>query len=73
MGLRNMYRVFRETRDAARQEATLAVTGDSPRAPEITGRPGGQRGAKGGGAILAPPGARLRLSGEAEGIGKAHV
>jgi hypothetical protein len=34
MGLRNMYKVFRETRNAAREQATLAVTGDSPRAAE---------------------------------------
>ena len=35
MGLRNLYKVFRETRNAAREQATLAVTGDSPRAAEI--------------------------------------
>jgi hypothetical protein len=52
MGLRNLYRVFRETRDAARQEATLAVTGDSPRAAEIAARLGAQRVIKGAEVIL---------------------
>jgi uncharacterized protein (DUF697 family) len=65
MGLRNMYRVFRETRDAARQEATLAVTGDSPRAAEIAARLGAQRGVKGAEVILAFSGDTLTLSGEA--------
>jgi uncharacterized protein (DUF697 family) len=65
MGLRNMYRVFRETRDAARQEATLAVTGDSPRAAEIAARLGAQRGVKGAEVILALSGDTLTLSGEA--------
>ncbi len=65
MGLRNMYRVFRETRDAARQEATLAVTGDSPLAAEIAARLGGQRGVKGAEVILALSGDTLTLSGEA--------
>jgi uncharacterized protein (DUF697 family) len=65
MGLRNLYRVFRETRDAARQEATLAVTGDSPRAAEIAARLGAQRGVKGAEVILAASGDTLTLSGKA--------
>jgi uncharacterized protein (DUF697 family) len=65
MGLRNMYRVFRETRDAARQEATLAVTGGSPRAAEIAAGLGAQRGVKGAEVILALSGDTLTLSGEA--------
>jgi uncharacterized protein (DUF697 family) len=65
MGLRNMYRVFRETRDAARQEATLAVTGNSPRAAEIAARLGAQRDVKGAEIILAASGDTLTLSGEA--------
>ena len=65
MGLRNMYRVFRETRDAARQEATLAVTGDSPGASEIAARLGAQRGVKGAEVILALSGDTFTLSGEA--------
>src|SRR5918997_1266564 len=65
MGLRNLYRVFRETRDAARQEATLAVTGDSPRAAEIAARLGAQRVIKGAEVILALSGDALTLSGKA--------
>jgi uncharacterized protein (DUF697 family) len=65
MGLRNLYRVFRETRDSARQEATLAVTGDSPRAAEIAARLGAQRGVKGAEVILAASGDTLTLSGKA--------
>ena len=65
MGLRNLYRVFRETRDSARQEATLAVTGDSPRAAEIAAPLGAQRGVKGAEVILAASGDTLTLSGKA--------
>ena len=65
MGLRNLYRVFRETRDAAKQEATLAVTGDSPRAAEIAARLGAQRDVKGAEIILAASGDTLTLSGKA--------
>jgi uncharacterized protein (DUF697 family) len=65
MGLRNLYRVFRETRDAARQEATLAVTGDSPRAAEIAARLGAQRVIKGAEVILTLSGDALTLSGKA--------
>jgi uncharacterized protein (DUF697 family) len=65
MGLRNLYRVFRETRDAARQEATFAVTGDSSRATEIAARFGAQRAIKGAEVILAVSGDTLTLSGKA--------
>ena len=65
MGLRTLYRVFREPRDAARQEATLAVTGDSPRAAEIAAWLGAQRGVKGAEVILAASGDTLTLSGKA--------
>jgi uncharacterized protein (DUF697 family) len=65
MGLRNLYRVFRETREAARQEATLAVTGESPRAAEIAGWLGAQRAAGGAEVILTVSGDTLALSGKA--------
>ena len=65
MGLRNLYRVFRETRDAARQEATLAISGDSSRAAEIAARLGAQREVKGAEIILAASGDTLTLSGKA--------
>ncbi len=64
MGLRNLYRVFRETRDAARQEATLAVTGDSPQAADLAARLGAQRAAGGAEVILAVSGSTLTLSGK---------
>jgi uncharacterized protein (DUF697 family) len=65
MGLRNLYRVFRETRDAAEQEATLAVTGDSPLAAEIASRLGAQRVVKGAEVVLTVSGDALTLSGKA--------
>ena len=65
MGLRNLYRVFRETRDAARQEATLAVTGDSPRTAEIAAWLGAQRDVKGAEVILTLSGETFTLSGGA--------
>jgi len=65
MGLRNLYRVFRETREAARQETTLAVTGDSSRAAEIAERLGAQRTARGAEIILAVSGKTLAISGKA--------
>src|SRR5919205_750389 len=65
MGLRNLYRVFRETREAARQEATLAVRGDSSRAAELAARLGAQRGVEGAEVILtASSGDTLTLSGK---------
>jgi uncharacterized protein (DUF697 family) len=65
MGLRNLYRVFRETRDAAEQEATLAVTGDSPLVAEIASRLGAQRVDKGAEIVLTVSGDTLTLSGKA--------
>jgi uncharacterized protein (DUF697 family) len=65
MGIRNLYRVFRETRDAARQEATLAVAGDSPRAAELAARLGAQREARGAEVILAVSGETIAFSGKA--------
>src|SRR5919199_2837139 len=65
MGLRNLYRVFRETREAARQEATLAVTGDSSGAAELAARLGAQRVVEGAEVILtASSGDTLTLSGK---------
>src|SRR5919199_5780210 len=63
MGLRNLYKVFRETRNAAREQATLAVTGDSPRASEIATLLGAQRGVRGAEIVLSASGDRLTLSG----------
>ncbi|HEX2182198.1 MAG TPA: DUF697 domain-containing protein [Rubrobacteraceae bacterium] len=65
MGLRNLYKVFNETRKAAREQATLAVVGDSPRAAEVSDLLGAQRGAKGAEIILAVSDNALTLSGKA--------
>lgn len=65
MGLRNLYKVFRETRNAAREQATLAVTGDSPRAAEIAGLLGAQRGVRGAEVILSVSETGVTISGKA--------
>lgn len=65
IGLRNLYRVFNETRKAARQEATLAVTGDSPRAAELAAALGAQRSLRGAEIILSVSGESATLSGKA--------
>jgi uncharacterized protein (DUF697 family) len=65
MGLRNLYKVFNETRKAAREQATLAVVGDSSRAAQIAGLLGAQRGTKGAEVILAVSENTLTLSGKA--------
>src|SRR5215210_1252660 len=65
MGLRNLYKVFRETRNAAREQATLAVTGDSPRAAEVAALLGAQRGVRGAEVILAVRDDGATISGKA--------
>jgi uncharacterized protein (DUF697 family) len=65
MGLRNLYRVFNETRKAAREQATLAVVGDSPRAQKISSLLGAQRGTRGAEVILAVSEGSISLSGKA--------
>lgn len=65
IGLRNLYKVFNETRKAARQEATLAVIGDSPRAAELATLLGAQRNVRGAEIILSVSGDALTLSGKA--------
>jgi uncharacterized protein (DUF697 family) len=65
MGLRNLYKVFNETRKAAREQATLGVVGESPRAAEISGLLGAQRGGRGAEIILSVSGDALTLSGKA--------
>jgi uncharacterized protein (DUF697 family) len=65
MGLRNLYKVFNETRKAAREQATLAVTGDSPEAAELAGQLDAQREVRGAEIILAVSGDRITLSGKA--------
>ncbi|HET7479489.1 MAG TPA: DUF697 domain-containing protein [Rubrobacteraceae bacterium] len=66
MGLRNLYKVFNESRKAARQQATLAVTGESARADELASLLDAQRSARGAEIILtlSPSGDTLTLSGK---------
>jgi uncharacterized protein (DUF697 family) len=65
IGLRNLYKVFRETRNAAREQATLAVTGDSPRATEVAALLGAQRGVRGAEVILTVSDGGATISGRA--------
>jgi uncharacterized protein (DUF697 family) len=65
MGLRNMYKVFRETRNAAREQATLAVTGDSSRAAEVAALLGAQRDVSGAEVILTISETGATISGKA--------
>src|SRR5918997_3650666 len=65
LGVRNLYKVFRETRNAAREQATLAVTGDSPRAAEVAALLGAQRGVRGAEVILAVRDGGATISGKA--------
>jgi uncharacterized protein (DUF697 family) len=65
MGLRNLYKVFSETRKAAREQATLAVVGDSPRAAEIAALLDARRSVKGAEVIIAVSDDKITLSGKA--------
>jgi uncharacterized protein (DUF697 family) len=65
MGLRNLYKVFRETRNAAREQATIAVTGDSPRVAEVAALLGAQRGVRGAEVILSVSEGGASISGKA--------
>src|SRR5215213_1607659 len=74
MGLRSMYKVFRETRNAAREQATLAVVGDSPRASEVAALLGAQRNMRGAEVILTISGTGATISGKAvEDPGEIHI
>src|SRR5919199_6036939 len=65
MGLRNMYKVFRETRNAAREQATLAVVGDTPRTSEVAALLGAQRNMRGAEIILTISDTGATISGKA--------
>jgi uncharacterized protein (DUF697 family) len=58
LGLRNLYRVFHESRAAARKHATLAVVGDTPEAERLAELLDAQRGARGAEILLTVTGAR---------------
>lgn len=55
MSLRGMFQAFNESRRAARERATLAVTGNSARAAELVSLLGAQGGARGAEILLNVP------------------
>lgn len=65
MGLRNLYKVFTETRKATRGRATLAVVGDSPRTGELADLLGAQRDMRKAEVILTVSDTTISLSGKA--------
>ncbi|CAN5604217.1 hypothetical protein BH24ACT22_BH24ACT22_16910 [soil metagenome] len=67
IGVRNLYRVFQESRKAAQEHATLAVLGTSDRASKLADVLAAQRGVQGAEVILSVPedGGALTLSGKA--------
>ena len=65
LGLRNIYRVFQESRAAARRQASLAVTGDSLEAERLASLLDAQRGAQGAEIVLSVANGRLSVSGDA--------
>lgn len=65
LGLRNVYRVFRESRGDARRQASLAVVGDAPEAGRLANALGAQTAAKGAEIILTIKGGMVAISGEA--------
>ena len=66
-GLRDLYNAFNESRKAARSQATLAVTGDPPRAAELAGLLGARSSVRGAEVLLtvSRSGESVTLSGKA--------
>ena len=70
LGLRNLYRVFHESRSAARQETTLAVAGNLPEAERLVRLLDAHKGSRGAEVLITVTGARdygveMSLSGRA--------
>jgi uncharacterized protein (DUF697 family) len=65
MGLRNLYKVFTETRRASRERATLAVVGDSPRVGELADVLGAERNMRKAEVILTVSDGAISPSGKA--------
>jgi hypothetical protein len=65
MGLRNLYKVFTETRRASRERATLAVVGDSPRVGELADILGAERNMRKAEVILTVSDGAVSPSGKA--------
>ena len=64
MGLRNLYKVFTETRRASRDRATLAVVGDSGRVGELADLLGAERNMRKAEVILTVSDASISPSGK---------
>lgn len=74
LGLRNLYRVFHESRTAARKHTALAVTGDLPEAERLADLLDAGRDAGGAGVVLTVAAGRVSLSGKAvEDPGEAPI
>jgi len=65
LGLRNMYRVFKESRSAARRQASLSVMGDAPGAERLASILDARRGGKDAEIFLTVADGRVSISGDA--------
>ena len=65
LGLRNMYRVFKESRSAARRQASLSVMGDAPEAERLASILDARRGDKDAEIVLTVADGRVSISGDA--------
>jgi uncharacterized protein (DUF697 family) len=65
LGLRNMYRVFKESRSAARRQASLSVMGDAPEAERLASILDARRGGKDAEIFLTVADGRVSISGDA--------
>jgi uncharacterized protein (DUF697 family) len=65
LGLRNMYRVFKESRSAARRQASLSVTGDAPEAERLASILDARRGDENAEIVLTVADGRVSISGDA--------
>ena len=70
LGLRNLYRVFHESRSAARKHASLAVVGSLPEAEKLVSLLGAEKDTQGAEILVTVTssrngGAEVSLSGEA--------
>lgn len=61
---RNLYKVFKETRKASREQSTLAVVGDSPRVERLASLTGAQTNMRGAEIVLTVSDGRISLSGK---------
>jgi uncharacterized protein (DUF697 family) len=65
LGLRNIYRVFKESRSAARRQASLSVMGDAPEAERLASILDARRGEKDAEIFLTVADGRVSISGDA--------